>query len=71
MASAATLSPADTEKLSKLKAAVSGLSQIRYGNVDINPCVFMAFLFVVISICGICLSNGLWLMSSVSDAFVL
>ncbi|CAK9317954.1 unnamed protein product [Citrullus colocynthis] len=28
MASAATLSPADTEKLSKLKAAVSGLTQI-------------------------------------------
>lgn len=39
MASAATLSPADTEKLSKLKAAVSGLTQITYGNVNLNPCV--------------------------------
>ena len=41
MASAATLSPADSEKLSKLQAAVSGLTQIRYGNVDVNPFVFV------------------------------
>lgn len=65
MASAATLSPADTEKLSKLKASVSGLTQIRYGNVGVEPrararvCVCLWPFLVVISICGFCLRNGL------------
>lgn len=45
MATAATLSPADSEKLSKLQSAVSGLHQIRF--VFIILCLFF-FEFVVL-----------------------
>lgn len=42
MATAATLSPADSEKLSKLQSAVSGLHQIRF--VFIILCFFFEFV---------------------------